>query len=511
MSTPITRETSADGRRIYRPDGLQLARFLVDRSPIAVIRGPWGSGKTLACAQRLWQHAVEQNHDSQGRRRSRWWVIRDSYPKIETTTMETWLEWFPEKTYGKMFTGTKPFRHEVRVRDIELDVLFMAVDELTGEAAFQSGEPTGVWWNELEYASMDLFFSAHARVGRYPPLIEGGSSWSGTIADMNAPPSNHWLPQITGEVELPDDMPLDERLAYERPPEMAYFIQPPAVFDVKGADGRISGFKVNPAAENLRYVGEGYYDKAMRGKSVRWIQSRLANKILPLVEGDAVYTNFDAEVHVAKANLEPVPGMAVTVGLDFGRRPAATFGQKIGRVRQVQFEAYMEKAGANRFAPEVRKVLARYYPWVLEGGGEVRFYGDPKGQDGTQTDETTAYDVFRGHGMPVTPAPVRQNNIKTRIEVIEVALDERKLLISPRCRRLIAAFEGGYRYPRERLAPLTEPKPIKDRYSDIIDAEQYAELGDGGGREMIGQTSTARPVRIVRAAHHRFAGARRPF
>ena len=487
-----------DGRRIYEPGGATLAAFLLDRSRMAVIRGPWASGTSTACCQRIFQHAVEQNTDSRGRRRSRWFVIRESYPRVESTAMATWQEWFPQSVYGRLYTGSKPYVHEVRVGNIELDVFFMSIDELANESVWLSLEPTGLWWNELEYASMAMFFAAHKRVGRYPPLIEGGSKWSGTIADLNAPPSNHWLPMLTGEVEPPDDMPIDEKVAYKRPSEMAYFIQPPAVFEVKREKGEPPRFEVNPKAENLKFLEEGYYQRAMENASGRWIRSHLGNQIIPFVEGEPVWTNFDDAVHVASYDLEPVHA-DVWIGLDFGRRPFAVFAQRVGRVMRVQFEAGMEKAGASRFAPEVRNVLAKFYPWVLDPGsgrGVLRVYGDPKGQDGTQTDERNAYDVFRANGIFVQPAPVKQNNIQTRVDVVEFAFDRNTVLISPRCRRLRLACGGGYRYPKEKPSPAEERKPIKDRFSDAADALQYLLLGAGEGDAMIGREAR-RPMPVA--------------
>jgi len=499
MTAPVIRY-APDGRRIYEPSGPMIDAFLHDRSEIAIIRGPWGSAKTVACCQRIFQHALEQNYDSRGHRSSRWFAIRESYPKLETTTLETWLQWFPESMYGKLYTGSKPYRHEVRVGDIRLDVLFASVDEIMGESVFQSLEPTGLWWNELEYAARSMFFAAHGRVGRFPSLIEGGAKWSGSLADLNAPPESHWLPMLTGEVDLPDEMPIDERIAYVRPKEMAYFVQPPAVFEVRGLKGEPARFVVNGEAENLKFLAPGYYERAMLGKTARWIRSRLGNQIIPMVDGDPVWPNYDEALHLSAFPLEPIDGQDVWIGLDFGRKPFAVFGQRHGRVMQAQFEAGMENAGASKFAPEVRKVLARFYPWTLRGGGGLHIFGDPKGQDGTQTDERTAYDVFQANGLLVRPAPVKQNNIQTRIGVVEYALDKNTLLISPRCRRLKMTMAGGYRYPRERPAPTEERKPIKDRYSDPADSLQYLLLGAGEGREMIGASTRAAPV-SVRAPH----------
>lgn len=497
-------ERTEDGRRIYRPDGAFLAAFLMDRSPISIIRGPWGSGKSAAACQRIFQHAVEQNVDSNGQRQSRWFVMRESYPKIETTTLETWLYWFPPSLYGKLYTGSKPYRHEVRVGNIVLDVFFGAYDDLDGDSPFQSLEPTGWWWNELEHTSMRAFFSAHGRVGRWPPVIEGGSKWSGSIADLNAPGDHHWLPMLTGEVDLPDDMPLDERLAYERPAEMAYFVQPPAVLEEKGADGRVTGFSVNPKAENLKWLGEGYYERAAKNRPVSWVRKNLGNKILPSVEGDSVWPSYDEETHLSKVALKPLPGMDVYVGLDFGRRPAAVFGQRVGGQWQIQAEATMDNASASKFAPEVRNVLSRVFP----SAREILIFGDPKGQDGTQADEHTAYDVFRKNGLKVVPAPIRQNHIQTRLETVSHALDRMVngrpgLVISTDCRRLRMAMAGGYHFARERPSLVSERKPVKNRYSDIADALQYMLIGGGETRELIGMGSERRKPVSYKRQHDR--------
>jgi hypothetical protein len=430
--------------------------------------------------------------------------------------------------YGKFYTGSRPYLHEVRFGRIVLDVWFGAVDDLQGDSIFSSLEPTGWWWNELEYTTRESFFSGHGRVGRMPPVIEGGSKWSGSIADLNAPPENHWLPMMTGEVELPDDMPLDERMAYERPREMAYFVQPPAVLPEKDAGGRISGFRVNAEAENLKWLahredeaikGERYYKRAMIGKPSRWIRKNLGNEILPMVEGEPVWTNFDDQFHTSKEHLVPVEGLDLWIGLDFGRRPFAVFAQRVNGQWRIQFEAGMENAGASKFAPEVRRVIAQFYPWVQAGRAGLHIYGDPKGQDGTQSDERTAYDVFAAHSLKVEPAPVKQNNIKTRLDTVEYALDRSAngrahLLIGPKCRRLRMAMLGGYRYPKERPSPVDERKPIKDRFSDAADALGYLLIGGGESRQMVEPPGgrTAQIIRLARqGGQRRFAGARRPF
>lgn len=502
-----------NGRMLYTPDGLQLTRYVLDRSPMAVIRGPWGSGKTAGSIHRLWNHVVEQNYSTTNgrlKRRSRWFVMRESYPRIETTTLASFMDWFPENRYGRLFTGSRPYLYEIRVDDIECDIYFGAQDDSQSDAMFKSLEPTGWYWNELEYINMSSFFSGHGRVGRFPRAIDGGSKWSGSIADTNAPGDNHWLPIMMGEASLPDDMSFDERSAFQKPEELAYFVQAPAVRPVKDAQGRVIDWTVNEDAENLKWLadygraeaipGETYYRRARSGKTTRWIRANLANEIIATAEGDPVFSSYDENTHLSSVDLVPVPGEDVAIGLDFGRRPAAVFSQKINGQRQIQFDAAMQNAGATRFAPMVREILAKHYPWVLANRGGLRIWGDPKGQDGVQTSDETAYDVFRAAGLPVLPAPVKQNNIDTRIEAVEYDLQRLvhgrpALLVSRRATRVKTALGGGYRFPKEKPAAIADRKPIKDQYSDIADALQYLQLGEGAGRAMAGRAEgRAQPV-----------------
>lgn len=499
-----------NGRMLYMPDGLELTRYVLDRSQIGIIRGPWGSGKTAASIQRLWNHCLEQNlSTTHGRlkRRSRWFVMRESYPRIETTTLESFLDWFPPSIYGRIYTGTRPYRYEIRIDDLEVDVFFGAQDDSASDAMFKSLEPTGWYWNELEFIQMSSFFSGHGRVGRFPRAIDGGSRWSGSIADTNAPGDGHWLPIMMGEVGLPDDVSLDEREAYRRPDDLAYFVQAPAVIPIKDAMGRIIDWRVNPDAENLKWLadygqpeavpGERYYKRARAGKTVRWIRANLRNEIVATVDGDPVFPSYDETIHLSPVPLDPVPGEDVAVGLDFGRRPAAVFTQKINGQRQIQFDLAMQNAGATRFAPAVRELLAKNYPWVMAGRGGLRLWGDPKGQDGTQTTDETAYDIFRGVGLNVLPAPVKQNNIDTRIDAVEYDLGRLiagrpALIVSPRATRVKVAMGGGYRFPKERPSPTSDRKPVKDGHSDIGDAIEYVQLGEGAGREMAGRGGSNR-------------------
>lgn len=474
-------ETDQSGKRIYEPDGDVLDRYIQDRAHVSVIRGPIGSGTSTASCMKIWALAMEQNAGPDGLRRSRWGVVRNTYPQLVGTTVKTWLDWFPEELYGRM-NRSRPMSQVIRLGDIHLEVFFMALDVEQDVSDMRSLEVTGWWFNELEFIPKAIFDEAESRTGRYPAVKDGGCKWDGIIADMNAPSEDHWVPMMTEEAPYPDEVPEDERPLW--PKDWGYFTQPPALIEEMSADGKeVVGYAINPQSENLKWLKPGFYEEKLRGKSKSWIDSRLMNRITFVADGDPVWPMFREDTHVAKKPLEPVKGHAVVVALDFGRRPCAIFMQEVNNRVLVQFELRAYGESAATFAPKVKGFLAKHYP-----GYHARFTGDPKGQDKGQADERTAYDVFRSFGMPIVPAPVKNNHLQTRLMAVEHLLNAMsmglaRLQVSPACYTLKLALAGRYRVKKQGLG---EPEPIKDKWSDVADCLQYGALFLGEGRRMVG-------------------------
>ena len=98
-----------------------------DESFFRGIRGPVGSGKSVGCFVELFRRALEQKKNDDGVRKSRWAVIRNTNPQLRTTTIKTWLDWFPETDWGN-FKWSVPYTHHIRVNDLDLEVIFLALD-----------------------------------------------------------------------------------------------------------------------------------------------------------------------------------------------------------------------------------------------------------------------------------------------------------------------------------------------------------------------------------------------
>jgi hypothetical protein len=429
---------------------------------------------------------------------------------LRQSTLLTWKYWFPEKEFGRLQLGM-PMIHHFRPKahpDVESEVWFMALDKDTDVSKLRSTEWTGIWFNELEYIPRALFDEAESRVGYYPPVRDGGPTWAGVLADLNAPSEDCWVVQLTGEVSLPESMPDGERQSYVWPENWDYFVQPPGLIEDFGPDGKtIIGYRINPEAENLKYIPKvkqkdgtylHTYLESARSKTKQWIDSRIMNRIVPPVFGSPCHPSFRVETHVAQVDLVWEAGVRLVVSLDFGRRPFALFMQMVGHRWHVIAEFRKYDASASVFAPLLRAFIRKEFPEAYEAyfmrgaTSAIRFVGDPKGQDKGQADERTAYEVFAAHGMRVNAAPIKATAIRTRLATVDAVLGQMvdgvpKLLLSARkVPELKMALAGGYHFSKDTNES-GDILPEKDKYSEPADCLQYGLIDGGEGYVMTGR------------------------
>ena len=447
------------------------------------IRGPVGSGKSVACSIEVFRRSLMQNKDQHGKRKTRWAVIRNTNPQLRTTTIKTWLDWFPENEWGA-FRWSIPYTHYIQVGDIDLEVIFLALDRPEDVKKLLSLELTGVWVNEARELPKSIIDACTMRVGRYPSMRDGGATWYGVIADTNAPEEDHWWAIMSGDVPTPDYLSRDEALMLVKPDTWEFFTQPSAMTEKKETDGSLIGYTNNVSCENKKNLTKDYYANIIRGKTKGWIDVYVMNKLGTIEEGKPVYSNWNPELHLAK---EPIPKAPNTVfiGIDFGLTPAAVFGQKLpnGRWLILQ-ELVCFDMGISRFSELLKHEIAKNYK-----GMEVDIYGDPAGDFRAQTDETTPFQILRQNGLRGKPAP--SNDVALRIESVETALgrliDKKAgLLLDNSCLNLKKGFNGGYHYRRlQTSGDRYDEKPNKNRYSHVHDALQYMMMGAGEGKQLI--------------------------
>jgi hypothetical protein len=165
-----------------------------------------------------------------GLRKTRWAVIRNTFPELKRTTIKTWRAVWPAHLYNEVKMGSPP-RHDIAFGDVRMEVDFLALDTENDIAKLRSADYTGIAVHECQYIPLEVFREARSRTNRYPEESEGGATWHGVTADANAPDEDHWLAMMTGQVELPEGMlPEDRRALTGR--HWGFFPQPPAVVKV---------------------------------------------------------------------------------------------------------------------------------------------------------------------------------------------------------------------------------------------------------------------------------------
>tara|TARA_R100001460_G_scaffold72928_2_gene113776 strand:+ start:417 stop:1931 length:1515 start_codon:yes stop_codon:yes gene_type:complete len=477
----------------YKPDGEVLKSFMKDSTFFRGIRGPVGSGKSVGCCVEVFRRALEQKKGADGLRKSRWAIIRNTNPQLRTTTIKTWLDWFPESDWGR-FHWSVPYTHHIKKGEIDLEVIFLALDRPEDVKKLLSLELTGIWINEAREIPKSIIDACTMRVGRFPSMRDGGPSWSGVIADTNAPEEDHWWPIMAGEVPVPDHIPREQAKMLVKPDNWSFFTQPCGMLEAKDEEGEIQDYKENPKAENQKNILGNYYSNLIRGKTKSWIDVYVMNRLGHIQDGKPVYPMFASEVHIAKEEIPVAANTPVYVGIDFGLTPAAVLAQKVRGRWFVQSEIVAIDMGIVRFAEVLRQELATRF----SAASEVIIYGDPAGDFRAQTDESTPFHILRGAGLRAYPAP--SNSVDLRLESVSSQLTKMvegkpALLIDRRCPQLIKGFEGGYAYKRmevsgERYAD----KPDKNMFSHVHDAAQYLFLGAGEGRALMNNQKPLRPV-----------------
>ena len=310
----------------YKTDGKTLKDFMKDNNFFRGIRGPVGSGKSVGCCVEVFRRALEQKPNKDKIRKSRWAVIRNTNPQLRTTTIKTWLDWFPEDDWGN-FHWSVPYTHHIKKGDLDIEVIFLALDRPEDVKKLLSLELTGIWVNEAREIPKSIIDACTMRVGRYPSMRDGGPSWSGVICDTNAPEEDHWWPIMSGEVPIPDHIPREEATMLVKPDNWEFFNQPSAMLEDKDQDGNVLEYTKNKHAENIKNMRDDYYSNIVKGKTKSWIDVYVMNKLGTIKDGKPVYPMFATEVHVATEEIPIASGIPIFIGVDFGLTPAAVFGQ----------------------------------------------------------------------------------------------------------------------------------------------------------------------------------------
>jgi hypothetical protein len=426
--------------------------------------GPVGCGKSVACVMELLFRALEQEPNPLGVRETKWLIVRNTYPMLESTTVETFVRWIPasicKMTYDYPIEGHISCPHPSGDgTTVDARFIFMALDRPEDANKLLSSEYTGAWLNEASEINRAIFERIFTRL-RFPQTIKDkdgkqiyGPTWKGVIADTNPPKTSHW---IYDEFENKKPNPKISRL----------FKYPPAVY----YDYEKKDWVVNPDAENLVNLPDDYYSSQLDRLSEDEIRVFLANEYGMVRLGMPVFPQYQESLHVAKQPLQPHRGLPLILGFDWGLNPAMVAAQltPMGRLHVL-----------DEFSPEnedLESFLDDYVVPLLRSkynGFRIEAVGDPAGRGRSGLDKRTPFDVVRSRG--ILARPVGNNSFVTRKEAVDYFLNRTNgLLLDPRLRMLREALGGGYCYAKLSNSSQYREKPDKQNpYSHIADALQY--------------------------------------
>lgn len=425
--------------------------FHKDRSSrVKALLGPFATGKSTSAAFDLIEVASQMVRPNQnGIKRSRFAVIRNTYPELRDTTIRTYLDWFPPEIFGTYNQSDKSFI--IKIEDREIEIIFKALDSPKDVRDLLSLELTGAHIDEAREIHQDVVKGLLGRVGRFPSKkdTDGKDPFvtpPQVVLTTNYPSTQHWLYRdfISG--------PIDGYTLYEQTQE-----------------------------ENKHNLREGYYEDLAKDYATRpdLLKTLVQGEWGVTVAGKLVYPEFNRNLHVSKDPLIPHHPVEVVRGWDnTGLSPAIvlTYLTPTGQWRVFK-EFTWEDTGIDHATEE----MIVWCNMNLHEKCKFRDIGDPAGSVGRDSIKKTPAMYIREKAKEYGRTIAIEKGIQT-FKVRRESVGERlnklinggpAVLIDRSCDMIIEGFAGGYAFPEIGNSGVYRTDPAKNEYSHIHDAVQY--------------------------------------
>lgn len=448
----------------YTPSKTAIAFHQDTISDFKFVMGPVGGGKTTMVLMETFFASLRQEPDSLGRRRTRWLVIRNSYPELKSTVIKTFEEWLGSMTRVVYDT---PIRAEIHQplpdgTTLEIEYMFIALDDESAVKKLRSLEATGAMISEMSEISQPIMEMLDSRINRYPKVDASinckGATWAGIIAESNPPSTQSW---IYTEFEV------------RRPEGYRIFKQPSALL----YNAETEEYEANPDAENIQYLGGGYdyYFKMLRRARPEFVSVYIMGQYGTSFDGKPVWPRFTQKKHVSEYPLEAHRSGPLIIGMDFGLMPAAVFTQldPMGQMAVLDElspqDLTLEEFIQEHLLPRLQGSFANHSPLIV---------GDPTGGSRSALAQHNSFQMLQMYNLVAKPAPTNDPDI--RIDAVDYFLArEGGFIVDPKCTTIIEAMLGGYRYKKRNSSDKDstyKDRPEKNKYSHPADALQYAAL-----------------------------------
>lgn len=446
--------------------------FHHDDSFVRGLMGPIGCGKSVACSLENLSRAIRQDPGYDGIKRCRGAVIRNTYPELKSTTIKTWLSWFPEEEFGKL-KWDSPITQIIKFNEIEFEVFFLAMDSEKDISKLMSLELTFAYINEAQFINKKIFKTCIQRVNRYPSKKDGAPiTWTGVVFDTNPPDTDHWIYKMFEE-----DKPINFKLfKYPSPIKIVNDIPN----DIRYAISLNGTIYIND--ENIDYLDiqndRNYWLNLVTGSTDEEIKVNLMGQYGIVMSGKPVHQTYNDTLHYSNKKIEPNPNIELGLGWDFGLTPAVAIVQlSLYGQFQVIDELWSEDMDLRDFASNiVIPYLDRHYPWWRKNYISVH---DPAGAVGMQTDGKACEDILFELGIKsFSAAP--NNNPTARRDGLKYFLGKMvngvpAFILSSTIKMIRKGLMGGFQYTRIKVGgdERYHDKPLKNIYSHICEALEY--------------------------------------
>lgn len=446
----------------FTPPGPVAGAFLNTAAKVALLMGPYGSGKTTVGTIAMLKNMAETKPDSDGVIRWRGVVVRSTYQMLVSATIPTVAKILPASV-GKITMGS-PIQKIIRAPGLEATIDFIALDQDADRRRVEGSTYNMAWVDESRETSWPLIQTLLTRVrakndkGEEQPLR--------IVFTSNPSGKRHWMYR---------------KFVEDRAHGWELFHQP---------GGR------SPNAENLKYLPKGYYEDMAATSDPSFTSVHVDSNWGDEIIGAAVVPEFRTDTHVAREPLQYAPGLPLVVGIDGGPtlHPAAVVGQivpienrgkVVGRQLRILFDWHAENVGAQRAARELRAAIQ----WRF---GDLRVHVatiDPAASNQKEAGHETVFTDIWKATTRWNIQPAKSNKLQIRVEGLRSLFQRLSggvpaVMICPTCEDLIGALAGEYRWkqvtgPNGITASETDIDKLNRPYADLGDAAGYLALGSG--------------------------------
>lgn len=417
----------------YEP-GRVAGRFHRDiRSRVKLLIGPLGTGKTTSASyDEIMCQSKWVKPDREGKRRSRFAVVRNSIPMLKDTTIKTFLHWFPPSKLKGDYKETRRIC-TLKIEDRELEFLFRGLDDEKDVGNLLSLDLTGAWIDEAREIKNSIFKGVLGRLTRYPShdnydkedpryylsardwLLFERDKWETFDPDehMHLLDKNCLTCLKPFVVQPGHRCPLEAGTHLDRSmglgceawtSKFSPYLFPPQVVLTTNYPSRehwlyrdfvgnpIEGYSIyeQTQEENARNLNPDYYTNLEKDYADRpdLLMTLVRGEWGVTVRGMRVYPEFDRHIHVSPCSLMPEKPRRILVGWDnTGISPAISLSyiNEIG-----QWCVFKELTFKNIGIADATETLILWCDANMPDGCTYTHIGDPAGKTRTATMKSPA-------------------------------------------------------------------------------------------------------------------------